>query len=152
MAGSPEVPLPHESNVPPFGQEETLEDVAISGDSTDVFLGNQHKTNVATYKINAGESSPICCSPYKIPQGLEEEVNKEIERMLEISIIRPSTSPWAAPVVTGLKPDGTIRLCVDYRKLNCVTKMDVYPIPSMEKMIEKITSAKCISTLDLTKG
>ena len=69
-----------------------------------------------------------------------------------MGIIRPSTSPWAAPVVIVPKPDGTIRLCVDYRKLDSVTKMDAYPIPSMEKMIEKIASAKFISTIDLTKG
>ena len=72
--------------------------------------------------------------------------------MLEMGIIRPSTSPWAAPVVIVPKPDGTIRLCVDYRKINCVTKMDAYPIPSMERMIERIASAKYISTIDLTKG
>ena len=75
--------------------------------------------------------------------------------MLEMGIIRPSTkekSSWAVPVVIVPKPDGTIRLPVDYRKLNFVTMMDAYPIPSMEKMIVKIASAKYISTVDLTKG
>ncbi|XP_068684916.1 uncharacterized protein [Montipora foliosa] len=88
----------------------------------------------------------------KIPQKLEEEVNKEIEKMLQLGIIRPSMSPWASPVVIVPKPDGTIRFCVDYRKVNKVTKMDAYPIPSMERMIEKVASAKYISTIDLTKG
>ena len=167
MEESPEMPLPHESNVPPFGHKETWEDVVISDDLTeyqrlqvrnllreysDVFSGNPNLTNVAMHKIDTGDSQPIRCSPYRIPQKLEEEVNNEIEKMLEMGIIRPSTSPWAAPIVIVPKPDGTIRLCVDYRKLNRVTKMDAYPISSMEKMIEKIASAKYISTIDLTKG
>ena len=67
-------------------------------------------------------------------------------------IIRPSNSPWASPGVFVPKSDGTIRFCVDYRKLNSVTKMDAYPIPSMERMIEKVASAKFITKLDLTKG
>ena len=114
--------------------------------------GKPNLTNVAMHKIDTGDSPSISCSPYKIPQKLEEEVNKEIEKMLEMGIIRPSTSPWAAPVVIVPKPDDTIKLCVDYRKINSVTKMDAYPIPSMERMIEKIASAKYISTIDLRKG
>ena len=102
---------------------------------SDVFSGKPNLTNVAMHKIDTGDSPPIRCSPYKIPQKLEEEVNKEIEKMLGMDIIRPSTSPWGAPVVIVPKPDGTIRLCVDHRKINCVTKMDAYPIPSMERMI-----------------
>ena len=69
-----------------------------------------------------------------------------------MGIIRSSTRPWTAPVVLVPKPDGTIRLCVDYRKLNHVTKMDASPSPSVERMIEKIASAKYIGTIDLTKG
>ena len=72
--------------------------------------------------------------------------------MLEMGIIRPSRSLRASPIVTVLKPNGTIRFCVDYRKLNSITKMDAYPIPSMERMIEKVASPKYITAIDLTKG
>ena len=122
------------------------------GLSSDVLSGKPNLTNVTTHRIDTGEVLPIHSSPYKIPQKLEEEVNKEIEKMLQSGIIRPSMSPWASPVVIVPKPDGTIRFCVDYRKVNKVTKMDAYPIPSMERMIEKVASAKYISTIDLTKG
>ena len=122
------------------------------GLSSDVLLGKPNLANVTTHRIDTGEVLPIHSSPYKIPQKLEEEVNKEIEKMLQLGIIRPSMSPWASPVVIVPKPDGTIRFCVDYRKVNKVTKMDAYPIPSMERMIEKVASAKYISTIDLTKG
>ena len=122
------------------------------GLSSDVLSGKPNLTHVTTRRIDTGEALPIHSSPYKIPQKLEEEVNKEIEKMLQLGIIRPSMSPWASPVVIVPKPDGTIRFCVDYRKVNKVTKMDAYPIPSMERMIEKVASAKYISTIDLTKG
>lgn len=122
------------------------------GLSSDVLSGKPNLANVTTHRIDTGEALPIHSSPYKIPQKLEEEVNKEIEKMLQLGIIRPSMSPWASPVVIVPKPDGTIRFCVDYRKVNKVTKMDAYPIPSMERMIEKVASAKYISTIDLTKG
>ena len=167
MPESSEMPLPHEKSVPPLGNEETWENVVISDDITepqkqqvrellsefsDVFSGSPNLTHVVTHKIDTGDSPPIRSSPYRIPQKLEEEVNREIEKMLEMGIIRPSFSPWASPVVIVPKPDGTIRFCVDYRKLNTVTKMDAYPIPSMDRMIEKVASAKFISTIDLTKG
>ena len=99
MEESPEIPLTHENNVPPFGLEETWEDVMISDDLnegqrsqvrnlfheySDVFSGKPNLTNVATHKIDPGESSPIRSVPYRIPQRLEEEVKKEIEKMLEM--------------------------------------------------------------------
>ena len=66
---------------------------------SDVFSGRPNLTNVSAHKIDTGWSLPIRSVPLRIPQRLEEEVNKEIKKMLEMGIIRPSTSPWAAPVV-----------------------------------------------------
>ena len=76
---------------------------------------------------------------------------KKNANTLKMGIIRPSTSPWAFPVVIDHTPDGTIRLCVDYRKLHSMTKMDAFSVPSMDRMIDKIASAKYITTLNLTK-
>ena len=109
---------------------------------SDVFSGRPNLTHVAAHEIDTGDSLPIRSPPYKVPQKLEKEVNREVEKMLEMGIIRPSKSPWASPIVIVPKPDGTIRFCVDYRKLNSITKMDAYPIPSTERMIEKVASAK----------
>ena len=167
MSESFETSLPHEKCISPFCKNETWEDVIISDALTkdqkdqvkdllrkyaDVFSGNPSVTSVATHRIDTGDSAPIRCSPYKVPQKLEEVVNNEIENMLKMGIIRPSACPWAFPVVVVPKPDGTIRLCVDYRKLNSITKMDAYPVPSTDRMIEKIALATYITTLDLTKG
>ena len=117
-----------------------------------MFSGKPNVRNAAIHQIDTDDSPPIRCSPYKVPQRLESEVNKEIDKMLELGIIRPSNSPWASPVVVIPNPDRTMRFCVDYRKLNSVTKMDAYPIPSKERMIEKVASVKFITMLDMTNG
>ena len=99
----------------------------------------ENVTNAAIHQIDRDDSPLIRCSQYKVPRRLDSEENKEIDKMLELGIICPSNNPWAS-------------LCADYRKLNSVTKKDAYPIPSMERMIAKVASAKFITTLDLTKG
>ena len=72
--------------------------------------------------------------------------------MLEQEIIRPSSSPYCSPITVVSKPDGNIRLCIDFRKLNSITIFDNEPIPQMDEMVTRITKAKYFTKLDLTKG
>ena len=72
--------------------------------------------------------------------------------MLKAKVIKPSTSPWAFPIVLVTKKDGGVRFCVDYSKLNKVAKFDAYPMPRIEELIDTIGPAQVISTLDLAKG
>lgn len=147
--------------------EETWQNVQISPDLNDsqkqkvreilkeyadVFSSHPKQTTAAMHEINTGDAVPIRCSPHRIPKGREQAYYAELDYMLKTNIIRPSKSPWASPTVIVPKPDGTIRFCVDYRKLNRVTKMDAFPMPRTNEMIERIASAFYISTLDLTKG
>ena len=161
---SPEMSLPHENHVPTLDNEETWVNVLISDELTmsqkgkvkdllkefsDVFSGKPNLTHViTTHRMTLVTHCPSILPLTRVPQKVEEEVNKDIEKMLQLGIIRPLTSPWASPVVIVPKPDGTIRLCVDYRKVNNITKMDAYPIPSRERMIEKVALAKYISKID----
>ena len=72
--------------------------------------------------------------------------------MLENGIIEVSTSDWASPIVLVKKKDGSLHLCVDYRRLNSVSQFDAYPMPRVDDLIDQIGQAKFISTLDLTRG
>jgi hypothetical protein len=69
--------------------------------------------------------------------------------MLELGIIKKSFGPWSFPVVLVGKPDGTWRFCVDYRKLNSVTKKDVYPLPHINDILDALQGACFFTSLDL---
>ena len=83
---------------------------------------------------------------------IKEAVEKEIQAMLESKIIRRSSSPWASAVVPVSKPDGSVRLCIDYRPLNSITIPDAYPLKHIDEMIQEFRGAKYFSTLDLLSG
>ena len=73
--------------------------------------------------------------------------------MLDTGVIFPSKSPWTSPLVSVQEKDGTLCLCVDYRKVNKVTTDDKYPMPKVDELLEKIGRTQFISTLDLiTQG
>ena len=102
-------------------------------DFEDVFALNPSelgRTNVVEHTINTGESVPLKQPARRIPFALRAKVAEMIEEMKAQRVIKPSTSPWASPIVLVAKKDGSTRFCVDYRRLNTVTKKDVYPLPS----------------------
>lgn len=118
----------------------------------DLFSDVPRKTNVITHDVELTTEQPIRQHPYRVNPRKKEIINKEIEYMLENKIISPSQSEWASPCVLVDKPDGSIRFCTDYRKLNEVTRADSYPIPRMEDCIDQIGNAKYITKCDLLKG
>ena len=81
-----------------------------------------------------------------------KEILKIIEKNLEQGVISPSFSPWCAPIVVAVKKNGKLRMCVDYRKLNTVTKKDVYVIPRIQDILDNLSGSKYWITLDLRSG
>ena len=107
---------------------------------------------LASHLIETGDSGPIRLHPYRIPHAYQDIAKKEVEEMKAQGIIEPSSSERAAPVVIVRKKDASICLCVDYRRLNAVTRADAYPMPRIDELINQLGQAQYITTLDLTKG
>ena len=72
--------------------------------------------------------------------------------MLAKGVIQPSSSPWASPIVLVPKKDGNVSFCIDYRKVNAVTRRDAYPLPRMDDTLDTLAGAKWFSTLDMVSG
>ena len=98
------------------------------------------------------EGNPICQRAYRAPLTKRQEISKAVDDMLAQGIIQPSCSPWASPVTLVPKPDGSIRFCVDYRKLNQVSKKDSYPVPLASDCFDLMQGTSIFSTIDLRSG
>ena len=102
--------------------------------------------------INTGEAAPVSQCPYNTPMSLREAVGKEVDWLVQKGYVRRSHSVWASPIVTVKKPDGSISLCVDYKKLNIVTTPAPFYMPTIEEVLEAAGTAVVISKIDLNKG
>ena len=119
---------------------------------SDVLSDLPGKTDVVQHRITLKEKKAIRQPPYRLAHAYRELVQKEIKEMLAAGIVEPSNSEWASPIVLVRKKDGSMRFCVDYRKLNSASEADAYPMPRVDELIDTLGRAKFISTLDLTRG
>ena len=110
------------------------------------------ETNLIQLSIDTGEASPIKQPARRMPYAARQEVARHIRKMQEANVIQPSSSPWSSPIVLVKKKDGTLRFCVDYRRLNGVTKADTFPLPRMDDILDQLEKCKFFSTLDLKSG
>jgi hypothetical protein len=121
----------------------------------DVFSQSKYDiglTHVIQHKINTGYAAAIKQAARRIPLAQRKEVEDEIDKMLDNNVIIPSQSSWASPIVVVRKKDNSIRLCIDYRKLNQVTVKDSYPLPRINDSLDALRGNSWISTLDLVSG
>ena len=133
-----------------FDEKAVVSDLKI--EFPEVFSDLPGKAKVGCFKIETGDAEPRRSHPYRVPDRLKEGVRSEVNKLVELGIVVPSTSPWASPVVPVPKKDGTVRVCVDYRKLNEVTTSDPYYMTCMDEILERVGGSKVISKLDLAKG
>jgi len=97
-------------------------------------------------------AGPISMTPYRMAPAELVELKKQIEDLLEKKFIRPSASPWGAPVLLIKKKDGSSRLCVDYRQLNKLTIKNKYPLPRIDDLLDQLRGAAVFSKIDLRFG
>ena len=102
--------------------------------------------------VHTGTHPPLASLPRRISHLNREIINKEVKKLLATNIITPSNSSWASPVVIVRKRDGSARFCIDYRSLNSITQKDVYPLPRIDDVIERLNGSSIFSKLDLRSG
>ena len=121
----------------------------------DIFAKNKKdlgKTTKVKHTIDTGNEKPIKQRFRRFSHKEKETIRKEIETMLENGIIRKSKSPQASPIVLVKKKDGSTRFCIDFRKLNKITKKDNHPLPRIDDMLDKFQGSQWFSSIDLASG
>ncbi|KZR99520.1 Uncharacterized protein APZ42_004580 [Daphnia magna] len=111
-----------------------------------------HTTDVVHHS-DTGDARPIKSVPYRVSAFESQIIADKVEEMLEDGIIEEFYSPWSSPVVLVRKAkSGEYRICVDFRRLNAVTKRDVYPLPRIDDVLDRLAIAQFFSCLDLASG
>lgn len=134
-------------------QQRILDDL-LKRNSAVFSLGptDQGRTSLRRHRIDTDSVPPIKQPARRIPYARRNEALQLVEEMFQRGIIRPSKSPWCSPVVLVKKKDGSTRFCVDYRRVNEVTKKDSYPLPRIDLILEALAGSKWFATLDLQSG
>jgi len=121
---------------------------------SDVFSrgdGDMGLTKVISHKIPlAAGTTPIRQPTRRL--GLEKEVSRQVQDLLDRNLIEPAHGAVSSPVVLVKKKDGSSRFCVDYRRLNSVTNQDAYPLPRIDESLDALAGSKYFSTSDLLSG
>ena len=126
-------------------QKEKLETLIKQNKTVFDYPGNHGYTSTIEHAIQTGETEPIMCQSRRHNLGLTQKINEAVEKHVEAGHLTPSNSPWAFPIVPVLKPDKTVRLCVDYRPLNKITQNDPFPTGNL-------AGANYFSVIDLAQG
>lgn len=109
-------------------------------------------TKLVEHHIKLNKDEPFKDAYRRIPPGMIQEIREHLEEMIQAGAIRESESPYSSNVVIVRKKDGSIRFCVDFRKLNNRTVKDAYAIPRIEDSLHLLAGSKFFSKLDLRSG
>jgi hypothetical protein len=134
---------------------ETLRDqvVNILSKHDSMWAGSLGEIYITQHRMELQKDAKhIYQAPYRAGSKAREVERIEVDRMLQEGVIEPATYEWASPVVLITKPDGSVRICVDYRKLNALTIKDSYPLSRMDECLDSLGDATVLSTLDCNSG
>ncbi|GJV07088.1 putative reverse transcriptase domain-containing protein [Tanacetum coccineum] len=97
-------------------------------------------------------AAPVARAPYRLAPSELKELSDQLKELLEKGFIRPSSSPWGAPVLFVKKKDGSFRMCIDYRELNKLTVKNRYPLPRIDDLFDQLQGSSIYSKIDLRSG
>ena len=118
----------------------------------DVLSDIPGKTDRLTHSMTLTSDMPVHKKPYPVPAHLQKVFDEEVDRMLDLGVIEPSSSPYCSPVVLVKKEDSSYRLCIDFRALNDVTRFDSEPMPTRDDDLSEFVNCVYFSEIDLCKG
>ncbi|KAH9102372.1 hypothetical protein AeMF1_021032, partial [Aphanomyces euteiches] len=134
-------------------QRETLRQLLLEFDLFVTTSKAPGRTDRIRCTINTGDATPIKSAPFRVSQKEGELMEAEIQQYLDLGLIRPSTSPWASPVLMIRKPDGSIRTGIPCRASTiCSTIKDRYPMPRVDDLLDVLGKSKYFSTMDVASG
>ncbi|KAI3748936.1 hypothetical protein L6452_12381 [Arctium lappa] len=137
-------------------EKKMVEDVRIVRDYLDVFpedLPGLPTERQVEFQIDLTPgAAPIARAPYRLAPTEMKEMMTQLQELLEKGFIRPSSSPWGAPMLFVKKKDGSMRMCIDYRELNKVTVKNKYTLPRIDDLFDQLQGAGCFSIIDLRSG
>ncbi|GKD08482.1 putative reverse transcriptase domain-containing protein [Tanacetum coccineum] len=137
-------------------KEKRLEDVPVIRDFPEVFpddLPGLPPPRQVEFKIElVPGAAPVARAPYRLAPSEMKELADQLQELSEKGFIRPSSSPWGAPVLFVKKKDGTFRMCIDYRELNKLTVKNRYPLPRIDDLFDQLQGSSVYSKIDLRSG
>ena len=117
-----------------------------------VFGEHPGLTNICAHDVDVGDSPPFKSVPYRVSPLKLPALKTEIEYMLSHGLIERGPVEWSSPVTLVPKADGTVRFCIDYRRLNGISTTDAYPLPRVDDCVDQVGRARYLTKVDLVKG
>ncbi|GJR11309.1 putative reverse transcriptase domain-containing protein [Tanacetum coccineum] len=137
-------------------EKKRLEDVSIVQDFPEVFpedLPGLPPTRQVEFQIDlVSGAAPVARAPYRLAPSEMKELSEQLKELSDKGFIRPSSSPWGAPVLFVKKKDGSFRMCIDYRELNKLTVKNRYPLPRIDDLFDQLQGSSVYSKIDLRSG
>ncbi|GJU68694.1 putative reverse transcriptase domain-containing protein [Tanacetum coccineum] len=136
--------------------EKRLEDIPVVKEFSDVFpenLPGLPPVRQVEFQIDLiPGAAPVAQTPYRLAPSEMQELSKQLQELTDRGFIRPSTSPWGAPILFVKKKDGSFRMCIDYRELNKLTIKNRYPLPRIDDLFDQLQGSSVYSKIDLRSG